>query len=116
MRHRKKGKTLDRKKAPKELMLRNMAASLIIYEKVETTLAKAKVLQPIVEKLITSSKGKTLPARRNAAAVLPVKNAQKKLFEVLADKYADQKGGYTRIVKTGERQGDGAQMARVELI
>lgn len=116
MRHRKKGFTLDRKKGPRELLLGNLASSLIIYETITTTGAKAKAVQSLLERLITISKPKTIAAKRNAARFLPVKKAQAKLFEVLALKYQDRPGGYTRIIKTGPRKGDGANLVRIELI
>ena len=116
MRHRKKGKTLDRKKAPREAMFRNLAASLIIYEKVRTTEAKAKAIRPIVEKLITTGKENSLTARRKLLRYLYTENAVKKVLEVLGPKYKERKGGYTRIVKIGPRKGDGARIAQIELI
>jgi large subunit ribosomal protein L17 len=116
MRHRKKGKTLDRKKAPREAMFRNLAASLIIYEKVKTTEAKAKAIRPIVEKLITTGKENSLAARRKLLSYLYVENAVKKVLEVLGPRYKERKGGYTRIVKIGPRKGDGARIAQIELV
>lgn len=116
MRHRKKGKTLDRKKAPRELMLRNLASSVLIYEKVKTTEAKAKAVKPMVEKLITASKAGDLASRRKLIDFLPQKMAVKKAMEVLGQRYKERPGGYTRIVKLGTRQGDGAQVAQIELI
>jgi large subunit ribosomal protein L17 len=116
MRHRKKGKTLGRKKAPRESMFRNLASSLIIYEKITTTEAKAKAIRPIVEKLITVGKENNLTARRKLLQYLYVENAVKKVLEVLSPRYKDRKGGYTRITKIGERQGDGAKTAQIEFV
>ena len=116
MRHRNKTKTLDRAKAPREMMLRNLASSIIIYEKVQTTQAKAKVVRSLVERAITVSKKKDLNARRALLALLPQKLAVKKLMEVLGDKYKDRRGGYTRTVKIGPRQGDGAHIVQIELV
>lgn len=116
MRHRKKGKILDRKKAPREAMLRNLASSILIYEKVKTTKAKAKAVKPMVEKLITASKNGDLTSRRKLIEVLPQKMAVKKAMEVLGPRYKERPGGYTRIVKLGTRQGDGAEIAQIELI
>ncbi len=116
MRHRSKTKILDRKKQPREMMLRNLASSVILYEKVKTTDAKAKAVKPLVDKLITVSKKGDLTARRRLIAKLPQKMAVKKLMEVLGKKYQDRQGGYTRIVKLGEREGDGAKMAQIELV
>lgn len=116
MRHRNKGKILDRKKAPREMMLKNMVSSVLIYERIETTLAKAKVVKPLVEKAITTAKKGDLAGRRKLIATLPQKMAVKKAMEVLGEKYKDRNGGYTRIIKSGTRQGDGASMAYIELV
>jgi len=116
MRHRNKTKTLGRKKQPREMMLRNLAASIIIYEKVKTTETKAKVVRSLVEKAITISKKGDLTARRRLIALLPQRMAIKKLIEVLGEKYKNRKGGYTRIIKLGARQGDGAEMVQIELV
>jgi large subunit ribosomal protein L17 len=116
MRHRNTTKKLDRKKGPREMMLRNLAASVIMYEKVKTTEAKAKVVRSLVERAITTSKQNNLTARRRLIALLPQKKAVQKLMEVLNDKYKTRQGGYTRIVKLGARQGDGAQVVQIELV
>ncbi len=116
MRHRKKGKILDRKKESRELMLHNLASSILIYEKVKTTEAKAKTVKPLVEKFITIARKGDLTSRRKLIAVLPQKLAVKKAMEVLGNRYKDKKGGYTRIVKLGARQGDGADMVQIELV
>lgn len=116
MRHRKKTKVLDRKKQPREMMLRNLASSVIIYEKVKTTEAKAKAVRSLVEKAITTSKKGDLTARRRLIEILPQKMAIKKLMEVLGKRYQERKGGYTRLVKLGARQGDGAEMVLIELV
>lgn len=116
MRHRVKVKKLDRKKAPREMMLRNLASSILIYEKVKTTKAKAKAVKPLVEKLITASKKGDLTARRRLISVLPQKNAVAKAMEVIGDRYKERPGGYTRIIKLGVRQGDGAEMVQIELV
>lgn len=116
MRHQKKGKTLGRKKAPREAMLRNLATSFIVYEKIKTTKAKATVLRPIVEKYITLSKKDTLHNRRQVLKYLYVQGAVKKLFEVLGPRFKDRNGGYTRVVKLPPRQSDGAEMAILELV
>ena len=115
MRHRKKGKILDRKKAPRELMLRNLASSVLIYEKVKTTEAKAKVVRSLVEKMITTAARGDLTSRRKLIATLPQKMAVKKAMEVLGERYKKIPGGYTRIVKLGTRQGDGAKIVQIEL-
>lgn len=116
MRHRKKGKILDRKKAPRELMLRNLASSVLIYEKVKTTEARAKAVKPLVEKLITIAKKNDLTARRKLIEVLPQKMAVKKALEVIGGRFKNKKGGYTRIIKLGARQGDGAEIVQIELV
>ncbi|OGF27025.1 50S ribosomal protein L17 [Candidatus Falkowbacteria bacterium RIFOXYC2_FULL_47_12] len=116
MRHRNTTKKLDRKKGPREMMLRNLAASVIMYEKVKTTEAKAKVVRSVVERAITASKQNNLTARRRLLALLPQKKAVKKLMEVLNEKYKGRKGGYTRTVKLGTRQGDGARIVQIELV
>jgi large subunit ribosomal protein L17 len=116
MRHRNKNKILDRKKGPRELMLRNLASSIILYEKVKTTRAKAAAVRPLVEKLITTSKAGDLNARRNLLEVLLQKNAVLKAMEVLSIRYKERNGGYTRTIKLGTRQGDGAEMVQIELV
>jgi len=115
MRHKKQGKILDRKKAPREMMLRNLAASIIIYEKVKTTGAKAKAVRSLVEKVISLSKGGDLSAKRKVMKILPQHLAVKKLFEVLSLRYKDKRGGYTKIIKLGRRQGDNADIVLISL-
>ncbi len=116
MRHRKKGKVLDRAKAPREALLRNLAASVILYEKVKTTEAKAKAVKPMVERAITTGKKPSLAARRNLMRIFYTEHPVKKILEVLGPRYATRPGGYTRIVKLGTRQGDGAQVVQIELV
>ncbi len=116
MRHRNKTTILGREKSQRELMLRNLATSIILYEKVKTTEAKAKAVRPILEKLITKARPADLNARRALLQVLPDKKAVEKVLEVLVPRYQERPGGYTRIVKLGVRQGDGAEMAQIELV
>ncbi|MFA5184341.1 MAG: 50S ribosomal protein L17 [Patescibacteria group bacterium] len=116
MRHRNKTKTLDRKKGPRELMLRNLASSILLYEKVRTTRAKAAAVRPLVERSITAAKAGDLNARRGLIKVLLQKNAVKKSLDVLGVRYKTRPGGYTRVVKLGERAGDGAEMVQIELV
>ena len=116
MRHRNKNKILDRQKGPRELMLRNLASSILLYEKVKTTSAKAKAVRSLVERSITAAKVGNLSARRGLIKVLLQKNAVKKSMEVLGARYKDRQGGYTRLVKLGNRQGDGAEMVQIELV
>ena len=118
--NRKFGRNADHRKA----MLRNLATSVILYGKVETTEAKAKDLRSVVDELITLGKKGDLAARRRAASYIrdvvadekTGKTVLQKLFDEVAPKYADRKGGYTRVVKTGTRKGDAAPMAYIELI
>lgn len=116
MRHRIKGKKLDRKKAPREAMLKNLASSIIIYEKVKTTEAKAKTVKPFLEKIITASIRGKLASRRELIRLLPQPMAVKKAMEILAVRYKDRRGGYLRIIKLGKRLGDNAAMAQIELV
>lgn len=116
MRHRHKGKILGRKKEPRKTLLRNLATSLILYEKIKTTETKAKVLRPYTEKIITKGKKGTLAARRELLKDLFLESAVKKVMEDLAPKYKDRKGGYLRITKLVPRQGDGAKMAQIEFV
>lgn len=116
MRHNIKKKTLGRKKASKEALIRNLATSLVLYEKIQTTEAKAKVLRSYVEKLITLGKKNTLYARRQLLSKLYVEQAVKKVLDELSPRYKERKGGYLRIVKLGYRQGDAAKIVRVEFV
>ena len=116
MRHRKKGKILDRKKASRKALLRSLATSLVLYEKIKTTEAKAKALKPIIEKLITKGKKNDLTSRRELHKYLYLANAVKKVLEDLSPRYKDRKGGYTRIIRLNSRQGDAAQMVQIEFV
>lgn len=116
MRHLKKKKTLGRKKAPREAMLRNLATSFIIYEKIKTTKAKAKVLKPLVEKIITLGKNDTLHRRRQVLKLLYLEKAVRKVFEVLGPRFINRAGGYTRLIKLPPRSNDSAEMAILELV
>ncbi|BAC12102.1 50S ribosomal protein L17 [Oceanobacillus iheyensis HTE831] len=113
---------LGRKTDSRMALLRNLASDLIIHERIETTEAKAKELRSIVEKMITLGKRGDLHARRQAAAFLYNKetdednNVIQKLFDDVAARYEDRQGGYTRVLKLNERQGDGAKMAIIELV
>jgi large subunit ribosomal protein L17 len=116
MRHRKAGRQLRRTSEQKLALMRNLATSLIEHGAIETTEAKAKELRPFVEKLITKAKTGTLHSRRLAVRHIHKRAAADKLFQELGPKFATRNGGYTRILKTGHRKGDGAEMARIELI
>jgi len=107
---------LDRKKGPREALLRSLATSVILYEKVQTTKAKAKAVRPLVERLITAGKTGTVTARRRVARVVYGDNATKKVLEELSPRYKDRKGGYLRITPLGHRQGDGAEMVQIEFV
>ncbi|MFA4937319.1 MAG: 50S ribosomal protein L17 [Patescibacteria group bacterium] len=116
MRHRNKGRILDRTKAPRQALIKNLAASLILYEKIKTTEAKAKEMRGYVEKIITKGKANTLAARRLLLKQLPTENSVKKVLEVLSPRYQKRPGGYTRIVKLPRRKGDGAKLALIEFV
>lgn len=116
MRHRKKVNHLGRKSAHRKAMLSNMAASLILYKRINTTVAKAKALKVYVEPLITKSKDDSTHSRRVVFSYLENKHAVSELFREVAQKVADRPGGYTRILKTGFRMGDGAEMCMIELV
>jgi large subunit ribosomal protein L17 len=97
-------------------LLRNLAASLMMHERIRTTLAKAKELRPFAEKLVTLGKKDTLHARRRALSIVPRKEAIAKLFNDISPRFAERQGGYTRILKLGPRRGDGAEMAFIEFV
>lgn len=116
MRHRKKKGTLSRMKGPREALMRNLATSVLLYEKVKTTKARAKFVRPIVEKAITVGKKGDLAARRRLHTMFSLENAVKKVMEDIAPKYKDRAGGYTRVTNLGPRHGDGAEMVKIELV
>ena len=116
MRHGHSGRKLQRKSGHRAALLRNLAAALIKHEQIMTTLPKAKELRPYVEKLITLAKRGGLSNRRLAMGRLADETQLKKLFEVLAERYAGREGGYTRVIKAGLRQSDAAPMAVIELV
>lgn len=116
MRHRHKGKTLDRKRGPRQALIKNLVASVVLYERVTTTTAKAKAIRPYVEKMVTLAKEPTLAHRRLLLSKLPTEGAVKKLIEVLGPKYKSRAGGYTRITRLGRRVGDRAEQALIEFI
>ena len=116
MRHRYGLSKLQRTSSHRQAMLRNMAAALIKHEQIKTTLPKAKALRPYVEKLVTLAKKGGLSNRRLAMSKLMDEDQLKKLFDVLADRYADRPGGYTRVLKAGVRASDAAPMAFIELV
>ena len=116
MRHNKKFNHLGRTKAHREAMLANMACSLIMHKRINTTVAKAKELRKFVEPIITTAKTDTTASRRLAFSYLRDKEAVKELFGTVADKVGDRPGGYTRILRTGLRLGDNASMCFIELV
>lgn len=116
MRHGHGYRKLGRVSSHRRAMLRNMATSLVLHERIETTVPKAKELRSIVDKMITLGKRGDLHARRQAASYLFSDEAVKKVFAELAPRFKDRPGGYTRILKKGYRFGDGADMAFLELV
>ena len=116
MKHRLKGKKLNRTSSHRKALFKNMAQAIIKHEQIITTLPKAKTMKPIVDKLITLGKKGGLHARRQAFAKLRDDGMVAKLFDTLATRYADRNGGYTRVLKAGYRYGDAAAMAVIELV
>ena len=116
MRHNKAINHLGRKSGHRKALLANMATSLILNKRIETTVAKAKALKMYVEPLITKSKDDSTHSRRTVFSYLKNKEAVTELFRTVAPKIAERPGGYTRVLKTGFRQGDGADMALIELV
>jgi large subunit ribosomal protein L17 len=116
MRHRKAGRQLRRTGEQKLALMRSLATSLIQHGAIETTEAKAKELRPFVERLITKARSGTLHDRRLAGRHVQQRAVADKLFQDVGPKFAKRPGGYTRILKIGHRKGDGAEMARIELI
>ncbi len=116
MRHREAGWKLGRNTAHRRSLLRNLVTSLILEERIETTLPKAKAMRPQVEKMITLGKRGDLSARRQAGSYLMTREAVTKLFDTVAPRFGDRNGGYLRIVRTGWQRGDGADKAFVELL
>ena len=122
MKHRIKQRKLNRTSSHRKAMLANMAASLVKHEQIKTTLPKAKELRPYVEKLITKAKQaaanpeKAVAKRREVVSKMRDQEQSRKIFDVLAERYADRPGGYVRIMKAGFRYGDAAPMAVIELV
>jgi len=116
MRHRKSGRRLGRTSSHRDAMLRNMVTSLLDQERIVTTVPKAKEAKKVTERMITLGKRGDLHARRQALSYIRSTNIVAKLFDQLSAQYADRKGGYTRIIRTGTRLGDAAPMAILELV
>jgi large subunit ribosomal protein L17 len=116
MRHRNAGYKLGRNTSHRRAVLRNLVTSVILMDRIETTLTKCKASQPLVEKMITLGKRGSVHARRQALAYLMTPESVDRLFATVAPRYSDRNGGYTRITRTGARQGDAAEMAYIELL
>lgn len=116
MRHRKAGRKLGRTSAHRKAMLRNMVTSLFEHERIVTTVPKAKEARRVADKMITLAKRGDLHARRQASSYIQSKDVVAKLFDEIQEQFSDRQGGYTRIIRTGVRQGDAAQMAILELV
>ena len=116
MRHRKKGRQLSRTRSHRRATLRNLATSLFRYGRIETTTAKAKELRPYAERLITLARRGDVHARRLAAMKIQDREILGKLFDEIAPRYMERPGGYTRVLKLGNRKGDAAEMSLIELV
>lgn len=116
MRHRKTTAKLSLKTAPRKALLRGLATNLVLKEKIETTLGKAKALKPIIEKYITDSKTDDLATKRKLEKFFYQEKAVNKLIKELGPKYKERKGGYTRIIKLSNRKGDNSPMALIEFV
>src|SRR5881394_3831156 len=116
MRHRRGGFKLKRDVGARKALLRNLVTSMVMDERIETTIPKAKAAKPLVEKMITLAKEGTLHSRRQAAMVLRTPKSVKKLFDTLGTRFGQRNGGYTRITRLGFRKGDGAEQAMIELV
>ncbi|MDQ6665253.1 MAG: 50S ribosomal protein L17, partial [Acidobacteriota bacterium] len=116
MRHRVGTSKLKRDVGARNSLLKNLVTSVILEERVVTTVPKAKAIKPLVDKIITLGKRDTLHARRQAAAFLETPKSVKKLFDTLGTRFGQRNGGYTRIVRLGFRKGDGAEQAMIELV
>ncbi len=116
MRHRRSGRKLNRTTSHRKAMFANMVTSLVEYKKIKTTLAKAKEARSVVERLITFAKKGDLTARRQVLKIIRDKETVKVLFDEIAPQYNERNGGYTRIIKLGQRAGDGASLALLELV
>ncbi len=116
MRHRNAGFKLGRNTSHRRALLRNLVTSVLIEDRVETTVAKAKAVRPLVEKMITLGKKGDVHSRRQALSFLMTDTSVTRLFDTVAPRYGDRQGGYLRIVRTGFRKGDGGETAFIELL
>ena len=116
MRHRKAGRRLGRTTSHRKAMVRNMVTSVFEHERIVTTTPKAKEVRKVVDKMITLAKRGDLHAKRQAMSFIQSRDVVAKLFDVISEQFADRNGGYTRIIQTGQRRGDAAPMAILELV
>ncbi len=116
MRHRKGGFKLGRNTSHRRALLRNLVTSVILNDRIQTTITKCKASRPLIEKMVTLGKNGSVHARRQALAYLMTPESVDRLFTTVAPRYAERNGGYTRIVRIGQRQGDSAEMAYIELL
>ncbi|KKW29664.1 MAG: 50S ribosomal protein L17 [Candidatus Uhrbacteria bacterium GW2011_GWD2_52_7] len=116
MRHRSKKKTLGRKAPARKALVRDLVTAVVTYDKIETTLGKAKYIRPVVDKVITTAKRGDLAARRNLLAFFTTEQPVNKLMDVLGPRFKERNGGYTRMTKLGIRQGDAAEAVIIEFV
>lgn len=116
MRHRRAGRKLNRNASHRKALMRNLVTELLRHGRIKTTLAKAKAMRSVAEKMITLGKRGDLHARRQALSFIQSKDVVHELFDTIAARYAERQGGYTRILKLGQRQGDAAPIAVIELV
>jgi len=116
MRHRVRGRKLGRTTAHRTAMFRNQLTALFTHERIVTTVAKAKELRPLAERMVTLARTGSLPARRKVLTMVPDKDVVRRLFDDIAPRFMDRPGGYTRIMRLGRRRGDGAEMAIIEFV
>jgi large subunit ribosomal protein L17 len=116
MRHRVRGRKLGRTTAHRKALFRNQLTALFTHDRIVTTLAKAKELRPLAERMVTLAGTGSLPARRKALTMVPDKEVVRRLFEEIAPRFTDRSGGYTRVLRLGRRRGDGAELAIIEFV
>jgi large subunit ribosomal protein L17 len=116
MRHRVRGRKLGRTTAHRKALFRNQLTALFTHDRIITTLAKAKELRPVAERMVTLAGTDTLPARRKVLTMVPDKEVVRRLFDEIAPRFTDRPGGYTRVMRLGRRRGDGAELAIIEFV
>jgi large subunit ribosomal protein L17 len=116
MRHRIRGRKLGRTTAHRKALFRNQLTALFTHDRIVTTLAKAKELRPLAERMVTLAGTGSLPARRKVLTMVPDKEVVRRLFEEIAPRFTDRPGGYTRVMRLGRRRGDGAELAIIEFV